>query len=484
LNDPIAGVSALQRIGITFSDTQKEMIANFMATGDIAGAQAVILAELENQIGGLAETMGGTFAGKWEIFKNRLGEVQEGIGKLLVHALTPLLDMVGGDSPIGAGLDIIADTLGTLNDYLDKGVPFFQALGLAINGLAQNNPAVATFADILKTIGYTFIEMQGVLDEGGTIFDAIAVGLERISGLVDGTPLEGLITTIQTFFETAEQDGWGAAFGELFNNLVAGIGTADISTPIQTLLGRLQQILADTNWDTVGRIIADVISGAILIVLEGLNILVNQVNWEPLGVALSGALRQILAGMFSSESAAELDETFGNWSRDVWQSMEEGLHDGFNTMDLGIKQWANDKILQPIKDFFGIASPSSVFKQIGKDIIQGLIDGISGMLSSITTIITGVVDTLLAPLAPVLDLLGIDLPTGSTSTGTTGGRSTGTAPGSPTGTGGVLSTAGGVVNNFYGAVYFGDMGQLGYDCPSPHPLMTASSQSLLTSGLE
>jgi hypothetical protein len=101
--------------------------------------------------------------------------------------------------------------------------------------------------------------------------------------------------------------------------------------------------------------------------------------------------------------------------------------------------------------------------------------------------VTGLVDIILAPLQPILDLLGIGGGTGSTGGIDTSGSGwsdrgggTGTAG---SGTGGTPA-GGAVVNNFYGAVYFGDMGQLGYDCPSPHPLMTASSQSLLTSGLE
>jgi hypothetical protein len=57
LNDPIRGVTALGEAGVTFSDQQKEMIRNFVEMGDLASAQAVILAEVEAQVGGTAEAI-------------------------------------------------------------------------------------------------------------------------------------------------------------------------------------------------------------------------------------------------------------------------------------------------------------------------------------------------------------------------------------------------------------------------------------------
>jgi hypothetical protein len=54
LNDPVAGISALTRVGLTFTAAQKDVIASLVETGDVAGAQEVILAELERQVGGTA----------------------------------------------------------------------------------------------------------------------------------------------------------------------------------------------------------------------------------------------------------------------------------------------------------------------------------------------------------------------------------------------------------------------------------------------
>jgi hypothetical protein len=55
LNDPIAGVSALSRVGVTFNEQQKKQIKTMQEAGDMAGAQGIILAELNKEFGGQAE---------------------------------------------------------------------------------------------------------------------------------------------------------------------------------------------------------------------------------------------------------------------------------------------------------------------------------------------------------------------------------------------------------------------------------------------
>jgi hypothetical protein len=84
LNDPIEGISALTRVGLTFTEDQKAVIRSLQETGDMAGAQEIILAELERQVGGTAEATV-TDTKKMEI---AFGQVSEQIGT----ALLPLLN--------------------------------------------------------------------------------------------------------------------------------------------------------------------------------------------------------------------------------------------------------------------------------------------------------------------------------------------------------------------------------------------------------
>ncbi len=60
LEDPVQGINAMTRSGVSFTQAQKDVIKSMVETGDVAGAQKLILDELANQYGGVAraEAMG------------------------------------------------------------------------------------------------------------------------------------------------------------------------------------------------------------------------------------------------------------------------------------------------------------------------------------------------------------------------------------------------------------------------------------------
>jgi hypothetical protein len=57
LNDPIKGMTALTRSGVSFTTEQKELVRTLQESGDLMGAQKIILAELASEFGGAAEEM-------------------------------------------------------------------------------------------------------------------------------------------------------------------------------------------------------------------------------------------------------------------------------------------------------------------------------------------------------------------------------------------------------------------------------------------
>ena len=54
LNDPIKGISALSRVGVTFTDGQKKTIKSLVDGGKTMQAQKIILKELNSEFGGSA----------------------------------------------------------------------------------------------------------------------------------------------------------------------------------------------------------------------------------------------------------------------------------------------------------------------------------------------------------------------------------------------------------------------------------------------
>ena len=84
LNDPVANLSALSRAGIQFSKEQKATINSLVETTDLAGAQTIILAELEKQYGWSAEAAALAWTGPIKQLQNELSDLSEQIGERLI----------------------------------------------------------------------------------------------------------------------------------------------------------------------------------------------------------------------------------------------------------------------------------------------------------------------------------------------------------------------------------------------------------------
>ena len=80
LNDPIKGMSALSRSGVSFTDAQKKQVKALQESGDMMGAQKVILSELKGEFGAVAEALRGSFEGRLKSVKGRFSDLKEEIG--------------------------------------------------------------------------------------------------------------------------------------------------------------------------------------------------------------------------------------------------------------------------------------------------------------------------------------------------------------------------------------------------------------------
>jgi hypothetical protein len=121
LNDPIAGISALSRAGVTFTQQQKDQITAMTEAGDVAGAQGLILAEVEGQVGGAAAAT----ATNTQRMKNSIGNLGESIGS----GLLPTIERFAG----GATLAITGVTSAFTEGGLGGAVDYIgQKIGAAV----------------------------------------------------------------------------------------------------------------------------------------------------------------------------------------------------------------------------------------------------------------------------------------------------------------------------------------------------------------
>jgi methyl-accepting chemotaxis protein len=98
LNDPIAGMAGLARAGVQFSEDQKKAIRAMVESGDLLGAQKLMLEEIESQIGGTAAAS----ADATDKIANSFKEMQEAIGNAvlpIVENLVPAFQWLGDEAP-------------------------------------------------------------------------------------------------------------------------------------------------------------------------------------------------------------------------------------------------------------------------------------------------------------------------------------------------------------------------------------------------
>jgi hypothetical protein len=88
LNDPINGITALTRVGVTFTDQQKKQIEEMVKAGKTAEAQKIILKELATEFGGSAKAQLDPITK----LKQSFGELAEQIGLKILPAVNVLAE--------------------------------------------------------------------------------------------------------------------------------------------------------------------------------------------------------------------------------------------------------------------------------------------------------------------------------------------------------------------------------------------------------
>lgn len=216
LQDPIEGVTALQRVGVRLTEQQKKQVEAMVKAGDAAGAQRVILKELQTEFGGSAKAAGQTFAGKLDILRNSFDDVKESIGKVLVDGLSPLATKLSAFVQGDQFQTWVQQTSAWLQDNLPKAIDYVTTTVLpafkkifddtwpTIKGLAQSAMDLFTWLSdhvgVVQGLVAAFVAWKAAMVLNDT-FTALTTGL----GLVKASA-----TSLVNYVGGAEAAlGWG-----------------------------------------------------------------------------------------------------------------------------------------------------------------------------------------------------------------------------------------------------------------------------------
>ena len=129
LEEPEIGLSALRRVGVSFSEQQKEMIKVMSLTGRQAEAQAMILKALKEQVGGAGEGAAGGLAGAFDTLGENITLFFEQ-SALASGTISLLTSMVQG----------LADAIGFFVDEID---PLEESLRHLNTGFQESEKVIA-----------------------------------------------------------------------------------------------------------------------------------------------------------------------------------------------------------------------------------------------------------------------------------------------------------------------------------------------------
>lgn len=161
LDDPINGVTSLQRQGFRFTDQQKAQWEQMVKVGDIAGVQSEILKELDTTYGGVAEAANALSTASGEHLKNAMSDLKEEIGGFVSG---PLNDLQEGFAELISGKSLSATkAFGDLRDEFGmssmSASEFAGKLKHVADYLKQDDAygklSVSWLKDYAKFMGYT-----------------------------------------------------------------------------------------------------------------------------------------------------------------------------------------------------------------------------------------------------------------------------------------------------------------------------------------
>lgn len=107
LEDPEQGLAALRRVGVSFTQSQTDLIRSLQDSGRAAEAQRLILEGVRRQVGGAGQAAAeGTLSGAFDTLTERLGLLREALGGLISEAtgLPALLEQMARGAERIAGL--------------------------------------------------------------------------------------------------------------------------------------------------------------------------------------------------------------------------------------------------------------------------------------------------------------------------------------------------------------------------------------------
>lgn len=219
-DDPIRGASSLRRIGVSLSDAEMERIKLLQESGDLLGAQNVLMEALTTQVGGAAEAMADPITQA----SNAMGDIGEAVGVAAIELLTAATNATN-----------FQDAAAKIITFIERMTLGFKRFGVLVHEVFKNigDAAGVIFANMVdnaEKVGSLIL--RGLKGEG--------IGVNEIQNFKDSlsNPLEGFQPKF-TDLDTITVDAFGK--GAKAIPALAGGGPLPPGSPPDQIISAIEQ---------------------------------------------------------------------------------------------------------------------------------------------------------------------------------------------------------------------------------------------------
>lgn len=377
--------SGLAKMGYYFTDAEKQA----MKFGTEADRVNALLEAIESSVGGMNEALALTNAGKVKIATSYIDEMKESIGTFasdtknqLIAEFLPTIQecssavtgMVSGDIGIEEGFEQITAGLTNGISIIQAKLPELLTMGMTlvqqiVSGIQAMLPQLVPMAvNVITTLTTGLIQMlPEILQMGITIIVELANGLAQSLPTLIPVIIDAIMLLVETIIDNIDQ--------------IIDAGINIILALADGLIEALPRLI-DKIPVIIEKLIDAITNNLPKIIEMGITLIVQ------LGVGLIKAIPQLIAKIPEIISALVkgLGDGIGKIA-EVGKNLVQGLWNGINNA----KDWVLDKIkgfgksvLNGIKSFFGINSPSKVFKdEIGTNLALGIGEGFADEMDNV-----------------------------------------------------------------------------------------------------
>ena len=362
LNDPIKGLAAMSRVGIQFTKDQQAMIKSMVAGGDAAGAQAIMLTELERQFGGAGQAARDAAPGSDTL--NKWSDLKESIG-------ATLLVVADRAEPI-------------LNRLLDS----FNGLSPGMQTTAIAAAAVAAALGPVLFIGGSVVKMvaplAGLLTSGAAGFAGLGAAALPVAAIVAGVAAAGYLVyqnwdkiapVLQQVWQTV-QEVFGPPLTAIFDSVKTAV-TSLVEGPFGTLIATVA-VRAVEQFGAIWETIKGPLTTTINVIATVVSTVFNQV------AGIINTVAALLQGDFSGAwTAAKGVVSAGiNGMLAIVRTLAPGAIEAVQRLYTGVKTWLQDKLgavfdwvggkVEKVKGFFFGLYDAVVGHSYIPDMVEGI----------------------------------------------------------------------------------------------------------------